>query len=78
MATGRNESPWSGDGVREGVTALAGTLLNAGLYLPDLTPVQLDEAVAIAREAGALGVSVFEMDGLTDEHLSTVRSGLSV
>ena len=78
MATGRNESPWIGDGVREGVTALGGTPLNAGLYLPDLTPVQLGEAVAIAREAGASGVSVFEMDGLTDEHLSAVRSGLSV
>jgi hypothetical protein len=70
--------PWIGDGVRKGVAALGDTPLNAGLYLPDLTPTELGEAVAVAREAGASGVSVFEMEGLTDEHLAAVRSALSV
>ncbi len=74
---------WIGDGVREGVAALAGdhledgprpgTPVNAGLYLPALEPAQLAEAVAVAREAGAAGVSAFEMHGLTDEHLAALK-----
>ncbi len=78
--------PWIGDGVREGVAALAdgsvedgpraGTPLNAGLYLPALNPGQLAEAVATARDAGAAGVSTFEMNGLTDEHLAGLREVL--
>ena len=77
---------WIGDGVREGVGALAGghvangplpgTPLNAGLYLPALDPAQLGEAVAVARDAGAAGVSTFEMHGLTDEHLAALRGAL--
>ena len=78
--------PWIGDGVREGIAALAGgdveggpragTPLNAGLYLPVLDPAQLAEAVETARDAGAAGVSTFEMHGLTDEHLAALREVL--
>ncbi|WP_419163030.1 hypothetical protein [Candidatus Palauibacter sp.] len=76
---------WIGAGVREGVAALgaadlgggrgAGKVrpLNAGLYLPSLDPGQLAEAVATARAAGASGVSMFEMEGLTDAHLAALR-----
>ena len=67
---------WIGAGVREGVAALEGTPLNAGLYLPDLTPKDLALAVAVARDAGAAGVSLFEMNGLTDEHLTALRGVL--
>ena len=73
--------PWIGDGVREGVAALraagGATPLNAGLYLPSLDPPALAEAVATARRAGASGVSTFEMDGLTDEHLAALRDAVS-
>ena len=75
--------PWIGEGVREGIAALEAAAsvagargarpLNAGLYLPALDPAALAEAVATAREAGAAGVSTFEMDGLTDEHLAALR-----
>ena len=78
--------PWIGDGMREGVAALApgdmqggpapGTPLNAGLYLPALDAVQLAEAVGTARDAGAAGVSLFEMGGLSDEHLAALRGVL--
>jgi len=70
--------PWIGRGVREGVAALAGSdrSLNAGLYLPDLTPGELAEAVRTAREAGAAGVSFFESEGLSDEHLAALRGVL--
>ena len=67
---------WIGDGVRKGVVALGRTPLNAGLYLPSLDPAQLGEAVATARESGAAGVSLFEMHGLTDEHLVALRQEL--
>lgn len=77
---------WIGDGVREGVAALAdgdvadgprpGTPLNAGLYLPVLEPAQLADAVVAARDAGAAGASTFEMHGLTDEHLAALRAVL--
>ena len=68
---------WIGASVEEGVAALDGTLLNAGLYLPDLDPSAMAEAVDIAREAGAAGVSFFEMGGLTDEHLAALAARLA-
>ena len=70
---------WIGDGVGEGVAALAGRggrPLCAGLYLPSLDPEQLAEAVETARAAGADGVSLFEMDGLSEEHLAALRAAL--
>jgi len=74
--------PWIGAGVREGIAALEAAAsaagargarpINAGLYLPALDPPALAEAVVTAQEAGAAGVSMFEMDGLTDEHLAAL------
>ena len=66
------ELAWIGESVTEGRQALRsrrkgpsrpGRLL-AGLYLPSLAPEERDRAVEIAREAGAHGVSFFEMNGL--------------
>jgi uncharacterized lipoprotein YddW (UPF0748 family) len=64
---------WIAAGVREGRAALpADRPLYAGLYLPDLTPETLREAVRGAMDAGAAGVSLFEADGLTEAHLEVV------
>jgi uncharacterized lipoprotein YddW (UPF0748 family) len=64
---------WIGPAVREGLAALpAGRPLVAGLYLPDLSPAALGEAVRVALGAGAAGVSLFEMDGATDAHLAVL------
>lgn len=61
---------WIGRTVREGVTALGGRApLYAGLYLPDLPPAELARAIAAATEGGAAGIALFEMGGLSDEHL---------
>jgi uncharacterized lipoprotein YddW (UPF0748 family) len=68
--------PWIGAGVREGVAALGGRPLHAGLYLPDLPPSDLVTAVTTAREAGASGVSFFQMEALTDEHLAALKGVL--
>jgi len=67
--------PWIGGAVREGVESLPPTTpLYAGLYLPDLTPPDLAEAVQVARSAGAAGVALFESAGLTDAHLRQLKT----
>lgn len=71
--------PWIGACVAEGIAALRGSgrALNAGLYLPDLSPEDLGRAVATARDAGASGVSFFESEGLTDAHLDALAAVLA-
>jgi len=65
---------WIGTGVAEGVNALGGGFpLYAGLYLPDLDPDALAEAIGEARSNGAAGFSLFEMNGITDEHAARLR-----
>ena len=69
--------PWIGAAAREGVAALGGRFpLHAGLYLPDLDPTELAQAVRAAREAGAAGFSLFEMAGLSDAHHAALRAAL--
>ncbi len=64
---------WIGRSIREGLRdAAPGRRLYAGLYLPDLPADTLSEALRAAIEAGASGVSMFEMDGLTESHLQVV------
>jgi uncharacterized lipoprotein YddW (UPF0748 family) len=70
--------PWIGECVAEGRAALAASapaadVLHAGLYLPALDPAALADAVAVARDAGASGVSFFQMEALTDAHLARLR-----
>lgn len=68
---------WVGSATREGVRALSSTAsLHSGLYLPDLEPDALGQAVRLVREAGASGVSLFEMGGLSDRHLASLRGAL--
>ena len=63
---------WIGTGIQEGLAAMAqgGPIdpsprqLFAGLYLPALSGEKRIQAVEVAREAGAHGVSFFEMAGL--------------
>ena len=69
--------PWIGTATAEGVAALpADTPLYSGLYLPSLSPNELAEGVSHALSAGAAGVSLFEMGGLTDEHLARLAESL--
>jgi len=63
---------WIGMGIKEGLAALAARgpsapspkQIYAGLYLPALSEDERTQAVEIARDAGAHGVSFFEMNGL--------------
>jgi uncharacterized lipoprotein YddW (UPF0748 family) len=71
------ELSWIGTACREGVAALpAERPLYSGLYLPSLSPEDLGKAAHVARQGGAAGVSLFEMEGLTDEHLATLREAM--
>ena len=68
--------PWIGRSVEEGVRALDGsnTELNAGLYLPALTPEELAESIGLSRQAGAAGFSLFDLNPLTDDHIAAVEA----
>lgn len=63
---------WIGQGVEEGLAAVAAReppaqspkQIFAGLYLPSLSAEERIQAGEIARDAGAHGVSFFEMGGL--------------
>ncbi len=66
---------WVESATREGVAALpAQRPLYSGLYLPSLTPDELAQAVRVAREGGSAGVALFEMGGLSDDHLVELRA----
>ena len=68
---------WIGEATAEGVAALpAAKPLFSGLYLPQLTPEELGTAVGLARGAGAAGVSLFEVGGLSDDRLRSLRESL--
>jgi hypothetical protein len=70
----REDLAWIAGGVREDLAALPpGRPLYAGLYLPDLTADALAAAVRTAADAGATGVALFELDGITDAHLRALR-----
>jgi uncharacterized lipoprotein YddW (UPF0748 family) len=64
---------WIGEATREGVAALpARTPLYAGLFLPSLAPDELAQASRIAQQGGAAGISLFDLDALSDAHLTTL------
>lgn len=65
---------WVGRAAREGVVALRGRVpLYAGLFLPRLDASQLTRAVALSRDAGAQGVSLFSLPTLNASRLSALR-----
>jgi uncharacterized lipoprotein YddW (UPF0748 family) len=73
---------WIGGGVAEGLSAVgarrgalpAPTGIYAGLYLPALSGDERTRAVGIAQNAGAQGVSFFEMGGLQIQGATTPTS----
>lgn len=69
---------WIGHAAREGVLALQrrtrGSIpLNAGIYVPDLSPEELARGAELALQAGAAGVVLFDEGATTDAHWSAVR-----
>lgn len=60
---------WIGEAVDEGMTALGGKIpLVSGLYIPDLNPEELAEAVDYAFAAGASGICLFSSGAMSGAH----------
>ena len=73
----KEDVAWIERATREGVKALGGRLpLYAGLYVPDLPPADLGRAIERALAGGASGVSVFQGDTLTPEHLEAFSAAV--
>ena len=69
---------WIGETTWAGVWALDDRIpLYSGLYIPSLTPKELSEAIKIAIDAGASGVSLFEYGAMTEEHWNAFKNQLA-
>jgi hypothetical protein len=69
---------WISDAARQGREAVGpDARLFTALYLPHLTPMELEVAIDAARHGGASGVSLFESDRLTDDHLSVLAAAVA-
>ena len=69
---------WIGAAAREGIALIPKSQpLYAGLYLPDLPPDALVDAINVVRDAGAAGFSMFDAGQLSDAHLDAVRRTMS-
>ena len=73
----KEDVPWVERATRAGVQALGGRFpLYSGLYVPDLSPAQLADAVRRALAGGASGISVFEGNMLTPDYLQALAGVL--
>lgn len=68
------EIDWVGYATKQGVTDLSSknTGLHSGLFIPELSPEELKQAVLEARNNGAKGVALFDAGALKDEHLEVI------
>ncbi len=68
---------WIEEATRQGVQALKGRIpLYSGLFIPELTPDELVQAVQYARKGGAAGVSLFNARSMTPEHWKALQQVL--
>lgn len=69
---------WIQTAAEEGRAALDGQCpLYSGLFIPELTPDELIDAVDHARTGGADGVSVFDVGAMTDAHWTRLSEVLA-
>lgn len=69
------EVDWIGFATGQGVQDLAAkdVKLNTGVFVPELNPEEIKEAVKLAKENGATGISFFDGNALTPEKLQAVK-----
>jgi uncharacterized lipoprotein YddW (UPF0748 family) len=69
---------WIGETTWAGVRALpASVKLYTGLYIPALTPEDLNISIRTILHAGASGFCLFEYNALNEEHWRVVRKYMS-
>ncbi len=70
------EIDWIGYATKQGVTDLEGkdVVVNTGVYLPPFSSnEELRQAIVLAKENGAKGVTFFDGPELTDEYLKVIK-----
>jgi uncharacterized lipoprotein YddW (UPF0748 family) len=70
------ELDWIGYATQQGVQDLAAkdVELHTGVYVPPMSPDDIKEAVKLAKENGAKGISFFDGGALTPEKLAAVKA----
>ncbi|THD68970.1 hypothetical protein E7Z59_01155 [Robertkochia marina] len=70
------EIDWIGYATGQGVEDLRGnnTELHTGVFLPELTPDELRQAITEARDNGAKGVALFDAGALKPGHLEVLKA----
>ena len=70
------EIDWIGYATQQGVNDLKGknTELHTGIYVPGMTPEQLQEAIHQSISNGAKGVSFFDGPAITEEQWQVIRA----
>jgi len=70
----RQNLEWIKFSAEQGVREAHGRFnIVAGLYIPSLTPDELRTAIQKAKEGGAKGISVFDVNALSDEHWAVLK-----
>ncbi|MFH4965697.1 putative glycoside hydrolase [Gaetbulibacter sp. M235] len=70
------EVDWIGYATKQGVKDLEGkrTKINTGIYMPAFkSEEELKEAIVLAKENGAKGITFFDGPALTEENLKTIK-----
>lgn len=69
------ETDWIGFATGQGVKDLEGknTQLHTGIYLPDISGEELEQAIDYAQENGARGAAFFDGGAFTEEHFKALR-----
>lgn len=70
------EVDWIGYATKQGVKDLSGkkTQINTGIYIPDFTSEEeLKEAILLAKESGAKGITFFDGPALSEANLNTIK-----
>ncbi|MDY8138394.1 hypothetical protein U0D62_22410 [Aquimarina sp. 2201CG5-10] len=70
------EVDWIGYATDQGVKDLEGreTKLHTGVYLPPMSAEDVSEAIRLAKENGASGISFFDGNALTEEQFKAIKA----
>lgn len=73
------ELDWIGFATQQGVKDLetTDTKLHTGVFVPGITPKEMEVVIRQARDNGAAGIAFFNATALTDEHLKVIKSSKS-
>lgn len=68
---------WIKTETEQGKELLKNTLLNSGIFIPNIKPEDLQSAINFALEGGADGISIFHYNSMTEEHWNVFKKNNS-